>query len=141
QSADERMLVAGEGPAPAERAEEGRVAHLRGGNVERAHFVLELLGVVDEREQVGERDQLTVVEPPADEAGVVVAPLLAGRDDVGTRAELRVERETYSIVTGGLELGLAQSSFEMLVDRLQHPARARPAADAHHREGADRRRG
>jgi len=53
------------------------MTHLGSRHVERAHLALELLGVVDEREEVRERDELTVVEPPAHEARVVVAPLLA----------------------------------------------------------------
>jgi hypothetical protein len=44
---------------------------------------------------------------------------------------------------GRLELRLAEPAFEVLVDRLEHPARTRPAPDAHHRQRADngRRRG
>jgi len=69
--------VAGQRPAPAEGPEERGMTHLGSRHVERAHLALELLGVVDEREEVRERDELTVVEPPAHEARVVVAPLLA----------------------------------------------------------------
>jgi len=109
------------------------MAHLRCGDVERAHLPLELLGIVDQREQIGEGNELAVVEPPADEARVVVATLLAVGDDVGARAELSVDGQAHGVVAGGLELGLAQAPLEVLVDRLQHPAGAWPAADAHHR--------
>jgi hypothetical protein len=131
------VLVTGQRPAPAEGPEEGRVANLGGGHVERAHLALELLGIVDEREQVRERDQLAIVEPPAHEARVVVAPLLAVRDDVGTRPDLRVDGQADCVVRGRLELRLAQPAFEVLVDRLEHPARTRPAPDAHHGQRAD----
>ena len=125
-------------PAPPDRSEECGMAHLRCGDVERAHLPLELLGIVDQREQIGEGNELAVVEPPADEARVVVAPLLAVADGVDAGPELSVDGQAHGVVAGRRELGLAQSPFQVFVDRLQHPARSRPAADTHHRQRADR---
>ena len=71
---------------------------LPAGHVERPQLALELLRVVHVGQQVGDRDELAVVEPAADEARVVVAPLLAVGDDVdaGARAGPRSARRTAS---------------------------------------------
>jgi hypothetical protein len=109
-------------------------------HVQRAHLLLELLRIVDERQQVGERNELAVVETPTHEARVVVATLLTISDDVDAGPKLGVNGQTHGVVAGRLELGFAQAPFEMLVDGLKHPARARPASHAHHRQRGDRRR-
>ena len=46
-------------------------------------------------------------------------------------------RQADCVVGGRLELRLAEPALEVLVDRLEHPARARPAPDAHHGQRAD----
>ncbi len=49
-----------------ERAEHDRVAHVGRRHVERAQLGLEMLWIVDERQKVGERDQLAIVEARTD---------------------------------------------------------------------------
>ena len=127
--------------AAPERAEHCRVAHITGRHIERAQFTLELFRIIDQRQQVGQWNQLAVVENAADEARVTVAALLAVRHHVDTGAQLRVDRELHRVVGGGLKRSVVEAAFHMLVDRLHHPARARPTADAHHRERLDRRGG
>ena len=98
-------------------------------------------GIVDQRQQVGERDQLAVVEAAADEAGVAVAPLLAVGDHVDAGPHLRVDGQPHRVVGRRLEVVFVEPAFQAIVHGLQHPARPRPAADAHHRQRSDRRRG
>ena len=100
-----------------------------------------LLGIVDQRQQVGERDELAVVQPAADEAGVAVAALLAVGDHVDVCAQLRVHAQPHGVVGGGLELVLRQPAFQMVMHRLHHPARPWPAAHAHHGQRRNRRSG
>ena len=137
----ELQLVNGERQAPPERPVDHRMAHLRGRYVEGAEFLLELGRVVDHRGEVAERDQLAVVEAPAHEAGVVVAALLAVGHDLGARPQLRGDAQPDRVVRRGLELRLLEPALEAVVHRPQHPARPRPAADAHHRQRRYRRRG
>ena len=132
-------LVHAERTAPSERAEDGRMPDLRGRDVERLQLGAELLGVVDQRQQIGERNELAVVQAAAHEARVVVAPLLAVGDHVHAGAELRVERQPDGVVGGGRELRVAQPALHVLVHGLQHPARPRPAADAHDGQRPDGR--
>ena len=135
--ADDLELLAGERLAAPERAEDGGMPDLGGRDVERLHLALELFRMVDERQQVGERDQTTVVEPPAHEARIVVAALLPVGDDVHAGAELRLHGKPRGIVGGGTEISVGQPSFYMVVNRLQHPARPRPASDSHHGQCRD----
>jgi hypothetical protein len=60
--------------------------HFSGRNVERTQLALELGRIVDVGQQIGDRDELAVVEEAADEARVVVAALLAIGEDVDARA-------------------------------------------------------
>ncbi len=137
QRAHERVLVHAERTAPSQRTEDGRMPDLGGGDVERLQLGAELLGVVDERQEIGERDELAVVEPAAHEARVVVTALLAVGDHVDAGPELRVDGQAYGVVGGGLEVGVAQPALHVLVHGREHPARPRPAADAHHGQRAD----
>jgi hypothetical protein len=82
----ERVLVAGQRTASAERTEEAGMADFGRRHVQRAHLLFELLWILDERQEIGERDEMAVVEPPAHEARVVVAMLLTVRDDVDAGA-------------------------------------------------------
>ena len=124
-----------------EPAEHGRVAYVARRHVQRAQFLLEVFGIVDQRQQVGERNELAVVQPAADEAGVAVAALLAVGDHIDFRAQLRVHAQAHGVVGGRLELFLRQPALQAVVHRLHHPAWPWPAADAHHRQRRDRRRG
>jgi hypothetical protein len=109
----------------------------RGGDIQRVHLCLELLRVVDQRQQVRERNQLAVVEEPAHEARVVVPALLPVGHDVDPRPKLRVDRKPGRVLGCSDEVRLRQPALDAVVDRLEHPARAWPAADPHDREGAD----
>src|SRR5207247_9374472 len=82
--------------APAERTEHRRVPDLGRRHVERAQLGRELLRIVDQRKQIGERDQLTVVEQPAHEARVVVTPLLAVGDEDRKSTRLNSSHEWIS---------------------------------------------
>ena len=126
QRAHERVLVHAEGTAPSERTEDGRMPDLGGGDVERLQLGAELLGVVDERQEIGQRDELAVVEPAAHEARVVVTALLAVGDHVDAGPELRVDGQAYGVVGGRLEVGVAQPALHVLV----HGLRASSAAAA-----------
>ena len=68
ERAREGELVNRQGPAPAEAPEHDGMAHVGGGHVERSQLRLEHLGIVDQRQQAGERDELAVVEAAAHEA-------------------------------------------------------------------------
>ena len=135
--ADELELVDGEGAAAAEATEDDGVADLCSGHVEGAEFPLERVRVVDHGGEIAEGDELGVVEEAADEAGVAVAALLAVGQHVNAGAELGVDAEADGVVGGGLVGGLAQPALEAVVDGLEHPAGAGPAADAHDGEGRD----
>jgi hypothetical protein len=89
--------------APAERTEDRRVPDLARRYVQRAHLRFELLGVIDQRQEIGQRDQLAVVEPAADEARVVVASLLAIRHHVHAGPKLRGDCEARRVLGSGLE--------------------------------------
>ena len=140
ERAREGELVNRQRPAPAEAPEHGGMAHLGGGHVERSQLGLEHLGIVDQGQQVGERDELAVVEAAAHEARVVVAPLLAVGDDVDARPELGLHGEARRVLGRRLELRVGEPPFHVRVDGLPHPARARPAPHAHDRERRNRRR-
>ena len=137
----ELQLMQGEGAAASQGAEDDGVAHLRSGNVEGAELALELVRVVDHGGEVAEGDEEAVVEEAADEAGVAVAALLAVGEDVDAGADLSVDAEADGVVGGGLEVGLIQAALEAVVDGLEHPAGAGPAANAHDGEGRDGGRG
>jgi hypothetical protein len=132
-------LVQRDGAAAAERAENGRVADIARGHVERAQFLPEVLGVVHQREQVGQGNELAVVQSAADEARIAVAALLTVGDDVHARVQLCGHAQPHCIVGSGLELFLLEAPFHPVVHGLDHPARPRPAPHAHHGQRRDRR--
>lgn len=66
------------------------MAHFPRGDIERPKLLLELRGVLHEREQVGQGDELAVVQQPAHETRVAVTALFAVGDDVDPRPELCV---------------------------------------------------
>ena len=135
--ADEGELVGGEGSGTAQGAVDDGVAHLASGHVEGAQLAVELVGVVDHGGQVAEGDELAVVEEATDEAGVVVAALLAIGDDIDAGAALGVEGEAHGVVRGLAEGVVAEAAFEVVVQGLEHPAGSGPAPDAHDRERGD----
>ena len=126
--------------AASEPPEHRGMPHLTCRDIECAQFALERLGVVDQGQQIGERDQLAIVEPTGDEAGVTVASLLAIRHHIHAGAQLRVDREADGVVGRRVKLGVGQPTFHVLMQGPQQPARARPTADAHDRQGRDDRR-
>jgi hypothetical protein len=111
--------------------------HFAGRHIERAQLLLEMLRIVHQRQQVGERNELAVVQPAADEARVAVTPLLAVGDRVHARPQLRFDRQAHGVVSGAGELRIGKATLEVLMHRLEHPARPRPAAHAHHRESGN----
>jgi hypothetical protein len=113
------------------------VPELLRGYVERLQLVGERRGVGDVREQVGDRDQLAVVEPRGDEAGVAVPPLLAIGHHAYTRSLLGRDRQPHRVVGVPLELVLGQPARQPLVQRPEEPRGPRPTADAHHRQRWD----
>ena len=124
-----------------QRAEHGGVAHVGGGNVQRAQLGLELFRVIDQRQQIGQRDQLAVVQTAGDKAGVAVAPLLAVGDDIHASAFLRGDGQAHRVVGGLLEFARGKATLHMRMHRLDHPARARPRPHAGHRQRGHARRG
>lgn len=84
----------GERPLPSQRAEHRGVMHLARQDIERLELTLELRRVVNVRQQVGDGNQLAILQQPADEARVVVTPLLAVRDHVHACADLGGDGET-----------------------------------------------
>ena len=139
ERAREGELVNRQGPAPAEAPEHGGMAHLGGGHVERSQLGLEHLGIVDQGQQVGEWDELAIVEAAAHEARVVVAPLLAVGHHVDARPELGLHGEARRVLGRGVELRVGEPPLHVRVDGLPHPARSRPASHAH--DGERRNRG
>ncbi len=107
----------GERATTAERPEDRRMAYLPGGDVERSQLPLELLGVLDVGQQVGDRDQLAVLQQPADEAGVVVPPLLPVGEDVDPGPQLCLDGQAYGVVRRLGELLVADPRLEVLVQR------------------------
>ena len=138
---DELQLVHGEGAASPERPEDGRVPDLGGGDIQGLHLRGELLRVIDQGQQVGQRDELAVVEARPHEARIIVAPLLAVGDDVNAGPELRVDGQAHGVVGRRLELLLGETPLHVLVDGLDHPARPRPASDPHDGQRRNDRRG
>ena len=100
----EFKLVEGERPASAEFAVNDWVANLSGWHVEGAQLLFELVGVVDHSGEVGEWDELAVVEEAAYETGVAVAALLSVGYHVDTGTKLGVDGESGGVVSGGLEV-------------------------------------
>ena len=141
QFGEKRGLVHGQRAAPAQRAEHRGMSHLAGRHVQGAQFALEFFRVVHVGQQVGDRNQLAVVQQAADEAGVVVAALFAVREDADAGALLRGHGQADRIVRGLGEFVVRQATFEMVVERAQQPRRPRPASDAHHGQRGDGRCG
>ena len=141
QFGEKRGLVHGQRAAPAQRTEHRWVPHLAGGDVQGAQFALEFFRVVHVGEQVGDRNQLAVVQQAADEAGVIVAALFAVGEHVHAGPLLCGHGQTDCVVRGRGELGIRHAAFEMVVERAQQPRRPRPASDAHHGQRGDGRRG
>ena len=139
QAPREGQLVRRDRPAAGQLPEHRGVTDLRRGDVERAELLLQLGRVVDERQEVGQRDQTAVVEAPADEVRVRVAALLAVGHDVGARPLLGRDGEAHRVVARGVEVGVREASLDVLVDRGDEPARPGPRPDAHRRERGDRR--
>jgi hypothetical protein len=75
---------------------------------------------------------LAVIEPRADKAGIAVASLLAVSDEIDAGAQLRFDGEPGRVIGGRLKFAFRKAPLQMVVDRLQHPARARPASYSHH---------
>ena len=68
---------------------------------------------------------------------VVVAALFTIRDDIHSGSELRFNGQPHSVIRRSLEFGFRQTSFQMIVNSLQHPSRTRPTADAHDGQRSD----
>ena len=113
-----------------EPAEDGRVPDRLGRNVERLQLARELVGMLHVGKQVDDRDELAVLEPRSDEAGVAVPALLAVGHDVDTGIELGLDDHGHGAVGQLLELVFVESAFEPLVQGPQQPVGTRPAPDA-----------
>ncbi len=120
-------------------AENGRVADFAGRDVERAQFSLEFLGMIDERQQVDERNELAIVQAAGNEARIAVSPLLSVGDDVDAGPLLPGDGQAHGVVSRFLEGSFGEPALDMGMHRFEHPARPWPGADAHHRERGDRR--
>src|SRR2546421_654545 len=83
-----RALVARQRTTAPQRAEDRRMPHLGGGHVQGRQLVAEFFRIVDQWQQVRQRDELAVVETTTHEARVVVPALLAVGHDVDSRAHL-----------------------------------------------------
>src|SRR5262249_60692608 len=83
-------------------------------------------GIVHEGKEVGQGDELAVVETSAHEACVIVPPLLAIGEHVDLGASLRGHREPRRVLAGGGELLFGQPSLDAVGNSLQHRARRRP---------------
>lgn len=88
EAPDEPRFVHGERPMPPQRAEHGGMPHLTRGHIERPELALELLWIADIWQEIRDRDQLAVLQQAADEAGIVIAPLLVVGDHVHVSTHL-----------------------------------------------------
>ena len=120
-------------------AEEGGMTHVFGRDVQGFELRAQLLRFVHQWKKIDQGDALHVVQAATDEIRIAVAALLAVGEDVGSRLELRGHGETHSIIRGRFEVGFGETSFIVIVDRLHHPTRSRPAADPHDRKRCDGR--
>ena len=119
--------------AAADRAEHSRVAHVTRGYVKRTQFALEFFGVIHQRQQIGQRNELAIIQNAADKAGIAVAALLAVGHHIHTRTQLRAYRQLHGVVGRGLKRSFVEAAFHVFVYGLHHPTRTRPTANAHHR--------
>ena len=92
------------------------MAYLAGWDVQGAQLALELFGIIDIRQQVGDGNQLAVVEQPADEAGVVITTLLAVGEYVDAGTLLGGCRQSHGIISGLVKLFGRHAAFEMIVE-------------------------
>src|SRR6266542_3248546 len=106
-----------ERPAAAQGAIHDWMTHLCGRNIESAQLLLEFFRVVHHCSQIGERDELAIVEQPPDEAGVAVAALLAVADDIHAGSKLSFHRQPHCIIRGRLKLLFRKPPLEALVNR------------------------
>ena len=113
------------------------MANRGGGNVERLKLASELLGVLDIGEEVNDGNELAVLQPAADEAGVAIAALFTVGDDVHAGVELRLDDLGNRSVGQRLELGFVETAFQAFMQRVQEPRRPWPASDSHDRERSD----
>ena len=123
--------VAGEPP------ENGRVADGLGGDVEGPQLAGELVGVLHVGEQVDDRDELAVLEPAADEAGVAVPALFSVGHEIDARFDLGLDDLGHGAVGQLLEPRFVHAAFEPLVQGPQQPVGPGPAPDAAGRERGD----
>ena len=129
--------MSGECLGAAQFAEHGGMADLLRWHVQRLEFRCELLRIVDVRKQIGDRDQLAVVQPTTHEAGVVVAALFTVCDDIHAGAFLGGNRQSHRIIGSLLEILFGQPAAQPVVQRTKQPPRPWPTADAHDRKRRD----
>src|SRR6185503_3079838 len=89
------------------------------------------------RGQIGQWNELAVVQTAANKTSITIPALFAVGNDIDARANLSLDSEPHGIVSCCLEFRLAQTAFEPFVQGLYHPARSWPTANAHHRQGGD----
>ena len=123
ERAQEFGFVNGEGFGTTERTVNDGMTDVGGGHVEGAEFFLEFFAIIDHRREIGERNELAVVQTRTDEAGVTVAALLAVGHDIDVGAQLGFDGETNRVVGGGLKFGFGEAAFEMFVDGLMSDLR------------------
>ena len=122
---DRCKLVHGEGAGRAapQSSEDGRVPDRLGGDIKRLEFASEFLGMLNIGKKVDDGNELTVLQPAADEAGIAVAPLLAVGHHVHPGLDLRLDDLGDGPVSQRLECRLVETAFKSVMERAQEPLR------------------
>ena len=102
-------------PGAIQAAEHGRVPDLIGRHVQGSEFRGELVRVGDVRQQVGDRDELAVVQSPADETGVAIAPLFAVGHHIDAGPFLGGDGQSNRVVGVVLELFVGEPPLKSLM--------------------------
>ena len=100
QAVEKSCLVDAKRLTATQRAKHRRMADFAGRDIECTQLTLEFFGVIDVRQQVGNRNQLAVVEQPAHEAGVIVPTLLTVCEYVYPGPLLGGDRQPHGVVSG-----------------------------------------
>src|SRR5699024_10975459 len=92
------------------------VADFSGRYIECLKLFVELFRIINVGQKVSDRDQLTVLQNATDKGCVVIAPLFTVRDHIDPGAFLRGYSQLHGVVRVGLEIGCAESAFEVLME-------------------------
>ena len=108
-------------------------------DIKSAQLLLKLHRVADIRQQIGQRNELAVLQYPSDKAGVRIAPLLTVGQHIDPSAQLGIDGLADRIVRCGLKLVLGHATGHPIMNGTQHPTRPRPGPHTHDGKRPQRR--